>query len=85
MSGMVTCVKISMLGEHHDIPALTVDSPDIHALRKHFEEVYNMKDEWPNYHPHISISYGVCPVTIKSVQIPSFPLKIGRLRIEHAI
>jgi hypothetical protein len=78
----VTIDDIKFLGENEDIPVLTLsNSSDIMKLRKHFEGL-GLKDQWPTYLPHISVSYSKEHVDITKIKIPTFKPKFDRIVIQ---
>jgi len=70
-----------LLGEDNDIPVLQVDSADIAVLRRTFEHM-GLEDQWPNYIPHISLSYVRKNYDLSGMKLPEFRMKFGRLKIE---
>lgn len=68
------------------IPVLLVDSPGIYQIRKDFETLWNMKDPWPEFIPHVSISYnGIGSTPIERIKkLPDFPLYFDKLIIDDA-
>lgn len=80
-AGDAKVVDIMMLGEYNNIPVLKVESSAIQSIRKHFEDEYGMKDKWPEYKPHISLSYSKNLPDMAKVKLPTFPLKFNRIEI----
>lgn len=80
-SGDAKVVDIMMLGEYNDIPVLKIESSAIQSIRKHFEDEYGMKDKWPEYKPHISLSYSKKLPDMSKVKPPAFTLKFNRIEI----
>jgi 2'-5' RNA ligase len=73
---------IKFLGENKDIPVLGVDvSGGIKYLRQHFEDL-GLKDQWPSYQPHISLSYAKEAKDITNIKLPDFRPKYDKLVIE---
>ena len=79
----VIITGIKMLGEDKNIPVLTVSvSGGIKYIRKHYEDL-GLEDEWPNYLPHISLSYAKEQKDISKIKVPSFRPKFDKLVIEN--
>jgi 2'-5' RNA ligase len=78
----VVITGIKLLGENEDIPVLTVSlSGGIKDLRRYYEDL-GLKDQWPSYQPHISISYAKKKVDIKGIDLPEFKPKYDRIVIK---
>jgi hypothetical protein len=80
-SGSAKVVDIMMLGVNNDIPVLKIESPMILQLRKHYAEVYDMRDEWPEYKPHVSVSYSKILPNMSKVRLPDFELTFNRVKV----
>lgn len=78
----VSPVKYEMLGEDNDIPVLKVSGDDIHKIRDYFSEEHDMRDAWPDWNPHISLSYvrKDYPNT-DSIPLPNFELMFDKIVI----
>lgn len=75
-----------MLGENLDIPVMKVKTKNIDILRSAYEKFYKMEDKWPEWKPHISLSYVRAPYPkLDRLSLPSFPLVMGELRIEDVV
>lgn len=81
-SGSAKVVDIMMLGVNNDIPVLKIESPIVLRLRKHFEDAYGMEDEWPEYKPHVSISYSKNLPDMNSVKLPTFELTFNQVKVD---
>jgi hypothetical protein len=76
---------IELLGENHDIPVFKIESETINNIRSHYKTVYNMKDAWPSYKPHISLSYNKEQIPdISKIKLPKFTLYFSELKIDEA-
>lgn len=75
--------KFEYLGVDKNIPVLRVVKDDkLLAIRRKFEEC-GMKDEWPNWKPHVSVSYIKKRVyDADKVQLPNFPIYLDRLEMK---
>ena len=78
-------VDIMMLGVNNDIPVLKVESPMIDRIRKHYEETYGMKDAWPEYKPHVSVSYSKNLPNLENVKLPDFELTFNQIKVDDAL
>lgn len=79
-----TPVSFELLGENHDIPVLKIDGDDLRSLRKKYEDI-GMKDQWPSWKPHISLSYDRQNVPdVRKMKMPAFPLTFDKLKIDDA-
>ena len=69
------------LGPNNDIPVLKVSVNDeLLALRSKFE-LSGFKDAWPDYKPHISLSY-VRDKDIKPKSLPDFKIRVNKLVVQ---
>ena len=80
--GEARVVGMTMLGDN--IPVLKVESPMIMRLRKHFEEEHGMKDAYPNYIAHVSVSYSKNLPDMSNIKLPDFPLTFNQVKIDDA-
>lgn len=74
--------KFKLLGPDKNIPVLVIDSPDIKDIRAHYEQL-GLKDKWPDYIPHISLSYVRKDYDLNNMKLPEFRMKFGTLKIEN--
>jgi len=81
ISGSSTCVGIDLLGENKDIPVIKIKSSSLLILRAKYEKI-GLKDKWPEYLPHISISYDKKQYDLSKIVLPSFDLTYDVLKIE---
>lgn len=82
-SKAVTPVSFEMIGHESNIPVIRVMSDDLKSLRTHYETEYGMKDEWPEWKPHISLSYSRNNIPdTENIDLPDFPLYFNKLIIE---
>jgi len=80
---IVRPVGFELLGPENDIPVLKVESEGIAFLRKTYETKFNMKDAWPEYKPHISLSYARSK-DYQVAELPSFDLIYDEIKIATA-
>lgn len=74
-------VKFKLLGENKDIPVLLVSSSDLNDIRDEYEQ-RGLQDKWPDFLPHISLSYVRKDYDLKGLKLPAFRMKFGELKIE---
>lgn len=84
-TGTVSIKGIELMGENKDIIVLKVDSPDIQKIRKKYESM-GMEDEWPDYKPHVSLTYDRFKdeSKIKNLIQPMFDLKFDAIQVADA-
>ena len=84
--GIVKPKQIKLLGNNNDIPALIVEGKDLFKRRRFYEKQYRLTDSWPQYVPHISLSYGenkYDETSITTIPLPSFPLIYDKMLIRY--
>jgi hypothetical protein len=74
-------VKLEVFGSNNDVPVLKISGSAISEMRKYYENTYNMTDEWPDFKPHISLSYDRKPYNVDDIELPTFPLVFDKLVI----
>jgi hypothetical protein len=74
-------VDIEMLGVNNNIPVLKIESNDILKIRRYYEAEYDMKDAWPEYKPHISLSYSKNIIDTSKMKLPTFLLTFDTIKI----
>jgi 2'-5' RNA ligase len=74
-------LKFKLLGDNQDIPVLLVSSGDLNDLRDEYERK-GLKDKWPDFLPHISLSYVRKDYDLSGLKLPEFRMKFGELKIE---
>lgn len=52
----ITPIKFSLFGDDDNVLVLEIESPKLRKIRNYFEE-YGMQDTYPDYKPHITLSY----------------------------
>lgn len=69
------------LGENHDVPVLKLKNEgQIKNIRDMFTS-QGYTDNWPDYKPHISLSYERKPYSFKDMKLPDFPIVVDRLSV----
>ncbi len=78
----VEIVGFDMLGVEKNVPVLKVTGLDLLLIRKFYAEKYKLVDEWPEYKPHVSLSYATdnLPDT-DSLLLPDFVLYYDKVKI----
>lgn len=47
----------ALFGEDKNILVLEIESPDLSTIRTTIGDTYKLQDAWPDYRPHITLSY----------------------------
>lgn len=74
-------VKFKLLGDENDIPVLVISSPGIKDIREEMVR-RGLMDKWPDYIPHISLSYVRKAYDFRGMKLPDFRMNFGHLKIE---
>jgi hypothetical protein len=72
-------LHFSMFGTEENILVLEIESETLSKIRSYYEQRYDMKDSWPEYKPHITLSYSY------SGDIPDTALPPGKKTIGASI
>jgi hypothetical protein len=67
----ITSQGFALFGPDENILVLEIDSEQIRSIRATLGSEYGLEDEWPDYRPHITVSYSF------SGDLPSVPLPDG--------
>lgn len=83
--GSAIPIGYELFGLDKNVPVLKVDrSGVISYLRTVMSRIHDMEDAWPEYKPHISISYNKDQIPdIANLPIPTFPLTFNKYVIEN--
>lgn len=54
---VVSPVGFNLFGEDKNVLVLEIKSVKLNTVRYHYAKTYNMKDEWPDFKPHITLTY----------------------------
>ena len=74
--------SLQMFGPKKNIPVLKLKlNKQIANLRELFE-AQGFTDSWPEYKPHVSLSYNFTGDDINKVKLPSFPLIVNSFKIK---
>lgn len=75
--------KFELLGENNDVPVIKLKvEGEIKRIRDHFTN-QGYKDNWPDYKPHISLSYEKKKYDLSGMALPDFPIVVNKLTIEN--
>jgi 2'-5' RNA ligase len=76
-----TPIRFELFGEDKDIPVILVKSTELELARKTVEQL-GLKDSWPTYRPHVSLSYKKQKYDLSKLELPPFEFNYDRIRIE---
>jgi hypothetical protein len=78
----VEIIGFDLLGENRDIPVLKLKvAGGIRGLREHYASL-GLRDQWPSYKPHISVSYAKQSIDLNSIKLPKFTPRYDRVVIK---
>ena len=82
----VTPKSFGFLGIDRKIPVIHLNhSPQISAIREQYKRLYKIEESFPNYLPHISLSYDPVPDDLfEGLTLPTFPLVYNKMVIRDA-
>lgn len=73
--------KLDLLGENKDVPVIKLkNSGQLKKIRELFEQ-QGFQDSWPNYLPHISMSYNKRHYDLSEMELPDFEVYVDSLSI----
>lgn len=81
----LTADHFELLGVNHDVPVLKINTDNDHLqeIRRLYVEM-GYKDEWPEYKPHVSLSYKYSgKPDITNLSLPPFKLYADKLVIKN--
>jgi hypothetical protein len=67
----------ALFGPDENILVLEIDSAEIRSIRDTLGEQYGLEDEWPEYRPHITLSYAFAGDAIPTVSMPDGEMITG--------
>lgn len=74
--------QLELLGENKDIPVIKLkNTGQIKRIRELFE-MQGYRDVWPEYKPHISLSYERKKYDLQDLELPDFKIRVKSLHIE---
>lgn len=71
------------LGPEKNVPVIMLTAEPLTAIMKHYSTTYGLTNSYPDYKPHISISYSLEPTDITKLKMPTFPIFFDVIRIEN--
>jgi hypothetical protein len=72
---------IKFLGNDLDVPVLSIKSDGIMAIKKKYTDL-GLIDKWPDYIPHISLSYAKEARDIRDIVLPDFDVTYNTMKIK---
>ncbi len=81
-SSEVIITGIKMLGENYDITVLSLSVSGAINQARLFYEGIGLEDYWPDFKPHISISYSKVLPDMTDIKLPTFTPKFDKIVIE---
>lgn len=84
IDGEAEALDFKILGKNKHVLTLEIDSDEIMELRDMVEE-FGVFDEWPEYIPHVTLSYawGVEEEPDEDIDLPDFPLTFSKMTISN--
>lgn len=74
--------RFEVLGEENDVPVIKVKKTlELQLIRNKFVDL-GFKDKWPEWKPHISLSYDRKKYDLNNLSLPKFTLLCKYLTIE---
>jgi len=74
--------SFGLLGKENNIPVIKLNVTNLVKIRNRFENL-GMKDEWPAFVPHITLSYNWDGTPkIKDLELPKFKIIAEKITIE---
>jgi hypothetical protein len=71
-----------LFGNEKDIPVIRLQNMDAISQMREFFSGYDMKEDWPVFAPHISLSYARQKIDLDSLTKPNFDLIFDRVIVE---
>lgn len=81
----VTPTGFKLLGEDQDIPVLTIKDTPLKHFRDLYKRLYGMEDKWPDWQPHVSLSYLRKKYDFTDMKLPDFDLFVDHIKVENVI
>lgn len=67
-------VGFKVLGQDREVPTLVVESGDLVNFNEYFKVGYGLVGSFPDYIPHVSLSYDPAFPDLSTIPLPEFPL-----------
>ena len=74
--------SLAVFGSGRPVLVLEINSTSLEHIRSQFGEAHNMQDMWPDYNPHITLSYNHDSKTPPNIPLPDFQLVATQLNIK---
>lgn len=75
-------IGFKMLGVNQDVPVMELDpSGPLEVIRQSFIAQTGIQEAWPNWLPHISISYDKTPITLPT-DLPDFDIYLDQFIVQ---
>lgn len=74
-------VGFELFGENQNVLVMTVESEVLTTIRRRYGLLYQMRDMWPSYRPHISFDYNYSG-NVKNMMLPDFPIVANIINIK---
>lgn len=74
--------SFDLFGDEKDIPVIRLKNVGTISQIREFFSGYDMKEDWPVFAPHISLSYAKQKIDLKSLIKPNFSLIFDRVVVE---
>lgn len=75
-------VGFDLFGESKNVPVLLVEkTAGLHLIRSHYTNL-GFQDEWPEWKPHISLSYAPVFPDLSNLILPKFELIYDAVQVE---
>lgn len=79
----LTPSKLDLLGKEKNVPVISISpNKELLNLRNLFIE-QGFKDAWPNYKPHISLSYRKQQYNLSNIPLPDFSIIVDGMTIKN--
>ena len=80
----LTFSGIELLGPEHNIPTMLVHVTDELKNLRTVYEAAGLKDDWPEWKPHLTISYSWAgKPEIKTIDLPDFDVIVNRIIVKN--
>ena len=73
--------QLKVLGVNEDIPVIGIEpSGQLMTYRNRYTRL-GFRDAWPDYLPHISLSYNRKEYDMSKIPLPNFPITVNKLKV----
>lgn len=74
-------IGFDIFGENREIPVLLLEQTSLLGIKTYYETL-GLKDYYPIFNPHISLSYSTVKYSLHKLKFPEFELFFDKLIIE---